>query len=323
MNQTLNKKRTKRKYTKWDITRVYELFKKNLLQCLEEKYINTSTPMNYLCHCGYKGKIRVNHLKRGIGCRRCGDKKTKNKLMYSYETVKKYYKSRNCVLLSKSYKGAAYDLLYLCPIGHYMKRTYNSFQSYGVCSKCTGRYTDTFNEVKENFNNRKYIVLSGENEYKDGNSYISYKCPGGHFGKIKYNKFKQQQGCAKCSQSRSEKLTRDIFEKIMSAKFPTIRPDFLKNPETGCNLELDGYNEGLKLAFEYNGEQHYKFKSRFHMTEDAFKIQRERDEFKYKKCVELGITLISIPYTFNCYNPEKLENFIKDELIKHEFIFFL
>ena len=110
----------------------------------------------------------------------------------------------------------------------------------------------------------------------------------------------------------------------MGCKFPSVRPDFLKNPETDCNLELDGYNENLKLSFEYNGIQHYKFHKRFHKNdEEAFKKQRERDEFKYKRCIEMGITLISVPYTFNCYNPGELEIFIKDQLFQNEFIFFL
>ena len=41
--------------------------------------------------------------------------------------------------------------------------------------------------------------------------------------------------------------------------FSPIRPNFLVDPQTNYKLELDGYNEELNIAFEYNGIQHYKF----------------------------------------------------------------
>lgn len=245
---------------------------------------------------------------------------------YTIEEVRQIFTERGYELLSTKYKDNKTYLDYRCPEGHLGKITFNCFSSGKGCRKCSfikqaDRLRKPFDEVKKAFTDRGYELLS--TEYINCDTHLEYRCPKGHLGKITLHDFSSGKGCAKCSQSRSEKLTREIFERIMSVEFPTIRPDFLKNPKTGYNLELDGYNENLKLAFEYNGEQHYKFKKYFHDTEDAFKIQREHDEFKYKKCVELGITIISIPYTFNCYDPKKLENFIKDELIKHEFIFFL
>lgn len=52
---------------------------------------------------------------------------------------------------------------------------------------------------------------------------------------------------------KGEKRTREIIERITGRKFPSVRPNFLKNPKTGRNLELDMYNDSLKLAIEYNG----------------------------------------------------------------------
>jgi hypothetical protein len=106
----------------------------------------------------------------------------------------------------------------------------------------------------------------------------------------------------------------------MGVKFPSGKYQFLKNPDTGFPL---GYNEKLKLGFEYQGIQHYKFTNHFHRTKERFKKNQERDKFKYKKCVELGIILILIPYKFNCYNLEELRIYIRDELIKHRFIFII
>jgi hypothetical protein len=326
MNKTLNKKRTNKKYTKWDINTVRQKFLDRGYELLSTEYKDCKTCLDYRCPEGHLGKIRNSAFSRGQGCRKCGYIKNRNRIRKNFEEVKQSFTDRGYELLSTEYKNATTHLEYKCPKGHLGKITINHFLNGKGCRKCYDikvgdRCRKPFIQVKQAFIDSGYELIS--TEYKDNRTPLYYKCPEGHLGKIRLDGFLRGKGCANCSKSRSEKLTREIFERIMSVEFPTVRPDFLKNPKTGYNLELDGYNENLKLAFEYNGIQHYKFEKYFHDTEDAFKIQREHDEFKYKKCVELGITLISIPYTFNCYDPEKLEIFIKDELIKHEFIFIL
>lgn len=100
---------------------------------------------------------------------------------------------------------------------------------------------------------------------------------------------------------------REIIENLFGDEFPTKRPNFLKNPKTGKNLELDGYNERLGKAFEYNGEQHYTFPNTFHTTQEQFDEQVLRDKFKADKCKEQGVELCVIP---NTIPDEELESFI-------------
>ena len=116
---------------------------------------------------------------------------------------------------------------------------------------------------------------------------------------IKNNKNNKNNKKVKKRKVRSsrEEQCRDIFEHLFEKPFPTKRPSFLKNPETGRNLELDGYNAELNLAFEYDGESHHNFPNTWHRTEEDFKKQVNRDRFKDHRCYELGITLIRIPYT--------------------------
>lgn len=96
---------------------------------------------------------------------------------------------------------------------------------------------------------------------------------------------------------KSEAHCQDILEQIFELPFTKARPDFLKNPETGRNLELDCYNEKLKLALEYNGEQHYNWPNFLNQSEDEFIKQLRRDEFKIRACNENGIYIIIVPYT--------------------------
>lgn len=79
--------------------------------------------------------------------------------------------------------------------------------------------------------------------------------------------------------------------------FVKVRPPWLKNPETGCNLELDFYCAELKLAVEYNGMQHYQFTPLFHKTVEDFEKQRQRDVLKAQLCRKAGVDLITLPAT--------------------------
>lgn len=90
------------------------------------------------------------------------------------------------------------------------------------------------------------------------------------------------------------------------------RHDFLSNPETGLPLELDIYIPTLNIAFEYDGEQHYKYFKFIHGNEMNFIKMQNRDNFKKDRCKELGITLIRIRQSKEYINIGTIINKIKD-----------
>jgi hypothetical protein len=118
--------------------------------------------------------------------------------------------------------------------------------------------------------------------------------------------------------NKSEEKCRVIFEKIFKRAFYSVRPDWLQNPATGQNLELDGFCEhittpiGEGVAFEYDGAQHAKFNKFFHDDNvDKFKYQVVKDEWKSAVCRKRGIVLIRIPHYVSS---EDLEEYIVDRL---------
>lgn len=116
-------------------------------------------------------------------------------------------------------------------------------------------------------------------------------------------------------ESKGEKECRKVLENLFNKPFSKSRPDFLRNPVTGgnFNLELDCYNQELSLAVEYNGIQHYKYVPYFHRNNDHFMAQKYRDDMKRRLCKENYVNLIEVPYTIKNHNIRK---FIKEECIK-------
>lgn len=126
---------------------------------------------------------------------------------------------------------------------------------------------------------------------------------------------------SKSSGNKTEDICRIIFQDIYQTAFDSVRPDFLKNPETKRNLELDGYNPDIKtnfgkgIAFEYDGKQHMEYVPRFHSSVEDFQNQIKRDRFKTEMCKQQGIVLVRIPH----YIPkEKLLRYIQDRLKEFE-----
>lgn len=112
--------------------------------------------------------------------------------------------------------------------------------------------------------------------------------------------------------SKGEKKCKEFVEFMTGKKFDRVRPEFLTNPVTGHPLELDLYNEELRLAIEYNGSQHYHFNGMMHNnSRDRFQNQQYRDLIKKQLCDQHGIRLVLVPYTV----PEdKIPEFLYDQL---------
>lgn len=135
-----------------------------------------------------------------------------------------------------------------------------------------------------------YIKQTTQSDNRKVRFYIM-KCPYDHT----YHKMTAEisHGCPECSKKTfvGQERTRMMFEAQFNHLFPTVRPDWLKNPSTGRNLELDGYCLELGIAFEYQGRQHSSNDTEFG---GDYEQQLERDQYKIEACAAHNIKLIEI-----------------------------
>jgi hypothetical protein len=107
-------------------------------------------------------------------------------------------------------------------------------------------------------------------------------------------------------------MCRHYFEVITKHDFPRLKPHWLLNSK-GNRMELDGYSEKLLLAFEHQGEQHYREVNHFNRRDENLRRRIDDDETKLKLCHQRGVDLITIPFTVA---EKDLPFFIYDEIIK-------
>lgn len=153
--------------------------------------------------------------------------------------------------------------------------------------------TNIFNKCKEIIEKNKGILLT--KEFKTINTRLRIICLNGHLFTRNKQKIFIGSWCKKCKIFKNESICRYIFESLFECKFIKCRPTWLINSKTNRKLELDGYNEQLKIAFEYDGEYHYK------KTKKLIN-QQYRDNIKNELCKQNNINLIRIPYTIHKNN---------------------
>ena len=111
--------------------------------------------------------------------------------------------------------------------------------------------------------------------------------------------------------SKGEENTYNVFKRLYPDYEIEIntQPNWLKNPETNSNLEMDGYIRELNIAYEFDGRQHQQFTRYFHKTQKDFHNQIRRDAYKTYALWIRGIDLIRIPHS--CTNEIAIENHIR------------
>lgn len=114
--------------------------------------------------------------------------------------------------------------------------------------------------------------------------------------------------------SKGESKCKEFVEFFFQQPFDKCRPQFLQNPVTKENLELDMFNADLALGIEYNGAQHYNYNSFMHNnSKDKFYNQQYRDLIKKDLCEKNNIRLIVVPYTVQ---ENQIASFLFEELKK-------
>ena len=102
--------------------------------------------------------------------------------------------------------------------------------------------------------------------------------------------------------SKGELRCGEVLKEIFGEKhsFVKKRPEWLRYPNTKGRrglIELDLYCEEMKIAVEYNGRQHYEYMPHFHRKGiEQYYQQVKYDEWKIKRCKEMGIKLFIVSY---------------------------
>jgi hypothetical protein len=219
-------------------------------------------------------------------------------------------KSKNGICLSTEYINSKTKLIWQCSKGHKWDAVWSSIKAGYWCNECGGRKTLTIKECKAFAEKKNGKCLS--TTYKNAYQKLLWQCSKSHEWIADFHHIKHSnRWCPDCSRFKTEAVCRSIIEDFLLEKFPTKRPKFLEG------LELDGYNEDLKMAFEYNGKQHYEYIPFFHGNDPKkFESQKLRDIKKYNICFDKGISLILIPYQYSYEKPDELRDFIYIELCK-------
>jgi hypothetical protein len=122
--------------------------------------------------------------------------------------------------------------------------------------------------------------------------------------------------CPLCSASLGERKCKAAMEQLFGTKFVKRRFSDLKGLG-GKSLEIDLYNDELKLGLEHQGEQHFIRKKYF--GENKYDILREHDKRKKDYCSKQGITLIEIRQVGEKTPDGKLKEAIRDQLLNKGF----
>ena len=207
----------------------------------------------------------------------------------------------DCIALAATFYGECLSteyvnnytlMLWLCEHGHIFEMCYSSVQQGQWCMQC---YLDnkcyTMDEIRQIAIDRGGVCLS---QTYNSRQKLHLRCREGHeWYALLESIVGMGTWCSECSAHISERTCRKIFEFLYKLSFPKARPTWLKS-ENNTLLELDGFNSDINVAFEYDGQQHFKEVEYFTGT---LLENQCRDRQKDAKCLEFGVTLYRIPYT--------------------------
>lgn len=284
-----------------------------------EKVNNVQTKFLYKCtKCNSTGFKTLNNLinldKKNLGYCSC----TYRRIHWNLEKLVNYGKENGFQLLD-SPEIVSYSKVYLwqCESGHKTRFGIGSVEN--GCIECFNnkRFKSLVDIQNWLTKNESSIVLMSDQVWKGSYFQYDFSC------KICGTNFKRsihsiQNGslCPNQTRSFSEIVVQHYLETLLNFKFViNKRYSFLTNSK-GNKMELDGYNEEFKIAFEHHGLQHYQI-GFFHENQNLLNQRIEDDHMKRELCRKNNIKLIEIPALFVLTPLEDLKYVIKGELVKN------
>ena len=288
------------------IEEMQELARQKNGRCLSKEYIDSGTKLQWQCNKGHNFWMASSHVKTGYWCQKCAVESRANLRRGNIEEMQDLAKQEGGKCLSNVYVNCNTKLKWQCKEGHIWEAVPPSIKGGHWCPNCRKDKPGynlklTIQEMQELAKQKGGKCLS--TEYIDGKTKLQFQCSEGHRwyatpGKIKFGRW-----CPRCrTPSVGERICREYFEVIFHHEFPAYKPRWLIN-DRGNRMELDGYCKDLKLAFEYQGSQHFESSSLF--TGGNLAQRKKDDVVKEMVCKQNEVALIIIPYTIEYGDMQK------------------
>jgi len=281
------------------------LAKKKNIKCLSMECTNSFTSMVWECEYGHVWNSSYTEIRRGSKCSVCEKIK-------KLETAQSLAEKKNGKCLSKSYVDPMVKMKWECHCGCIWYASYSFIRTGKWCPECYERGVKqntkyTIEQCKEEARKRGGKCLS--DQYINCKTPLEWECAEGHIWQATWDKINnRKQWCPSCKFWKSQRELFDILEDIFSDSF-VIKYNYrgFEWLKLKKHLEIDIWIPELKIAIEYDGEQHFKPVKRFGGLKGFIKT-RKRDEIKNIKVAQ---------------HPEDVKYFIRikyDEPLKKEHI---
>lgn len=269
-------------------------------KCLSDVYIGYKTPMKWECGLGHKWSVTLNSVKNGNSwCKICHYKCISKSyaLKNGLDIAQQIAASKNGKCLSTEYINNSTKLEWQCERGHVFSSHLNSVKDgERWCNECAIIKRADLNRLDGIKIGQEIAALKNgkllSDKYIDNSTKMLWECENGHKFMSRLNDVKDAgRWCAKCVGSNKEKVILCILNNIFghsSVKFRFKSFDWLRTKNG--KQELDFYVPHIKLAIEYDGQQHFRPVRFGGISEDKamwhFNKTKIMDKLKNKKIKE-------------------------------------
>jgi hypothetical protein len=276
-------------------------------RCLSAVYADSRSKLLWECAEGHQWTATPNNVQQGGWCADCAGLRK-----LTIDQMQQLAATKGGECLSGTYIDNRTPLLWECREGHRWKATPSNIKRGKWCPVCAGHSKPSMDRIKDLARERGGKCLS--QAYRNALSPMNWECIEGHQWKARWNDIQQGQWCPICSAGLGERICREFFSQLLGESFPKARPEWLVN-KAGNQMELDGYSETLRIAFEHQGEQHYSTNVHFlYNTEFDLSRRQEDDALKSELCAQRGITLVAVPQITKRLPVDQVKAFIKKQL---------
>jgi len=304
-----------RRYTKAQIFRkAREL---NLKIEIIGEYLNSNQPIPatcLICKRPFPSPTNATNIMTGRKCLKCSMEGVWANNALEIEEVREKLDNLGLKLLSDEYLNNHTDLeVKYISCGHKDMATWNELQGGRKCQVCA--------ELKkakpvdyEDFAKLHGGVVLAIPERDDLQA--QWRCKYGHVFTRAFKHMRVLKTfCTTCTQHWGEGICRTVLECVYELPFPKVRPKGMRSPKNRP-LELDCFNETLKIALEHNGIHHYKSQKNWGGDKALF-LQKKHDMIREEYCEDNGIALLIVPEIGTLTQFEEVTSVIASELKKH------